>query len=77
MTSSVGVAVAGDADLEGATEFRLGCGVFSSSSEDITCIIRDRVLRQISIGYGTTMNPPVFVQPPNESDTANNANWRI
>lgn len=37
MTSSVGVAADGDFDLEGST---LRLGVFSSSSEEITCTIR-------------------------------------
>ena len=44
MTSSVGVAVPGDTDLEGAVELRLGCGALSSSSEEITCTTRVRAL---------------------------------
>ena len=38
MTSSVGVAAAGDVDLEDPT-FGLGRGAFSSSSEEITCVV--------------------------------------
>ena len=53
MTSVVGVTADGDADLEGPT-LRLGCGVFSSSSEEMTCTVRGRVIRGPRIGSATT-----------------------
>lgn len=55
MTSSVDVASAGDTDLEGFT-LRLGCGLFSSSSEEMTYVTRDGNLRRSSVSY-TTMKP--------------------
>ena len=54
---SVGVAANGDSDLEGATP-RLGCGVFSSSSEEMTYIVQDRVIRGFDIYY-MAINPQV------------------
>jgi hypothetical protein len=48
MTSSVGVAAAGDVDLEDPT-LGLVRGTFSSSSEEMTCVVGDRVLRRPSI----------------------------
>jgi hypothetical protein len=44
MISSVGVAAAGDVDLEDPT-LGLVRGTFSSSSEEMTCVVGDRVLR--------------------------------
>ena len=76
MTSSVGVAVAGDTDMEG-TALRLGCGVFSSSSEEMTYTARDGVLRPSSVDC-TTVNPQVYTdQKTHDSGMANNAKWRI
>ena len=74
---SVGVAADDDTDLEGATP-RLGCGMFASSSEEMTYIVQDRVLRGSDI-YHMAMNPQVCFgrQAPDELDTANNAKWRI
>jgi len=75
--SSVGVDATGDVDLEGATtEFRLGSGMHSSSSEEMTCIAPDRALRH-SIGYVTTNPQSRFGQPANEPNTTNNAKWKI
>jgi hypothetical protein len=75
ITSSVGVAAAGDVDLEDP-RLGLGRGTFSSSSEEMTCVVGDRVLRRPSIDH-TTMNPQVYFGQTDESNTANNAKWRI
>ena len=77
MTSSVGVAAAGDTDFIEGPALCLGCDFFfSSSSEEMTYIIRDGILRRPSTGY-TTMNIRQVDQETVGSGIANNARWRI
>ena len=49
MTSSVGVDAAGDTDF-GGPALRLGCRLFSSSSEEITYTAQDRFFRRARYG---------------------------
>jgi hypothetical protein len=77
MTPSIGVAAAGDADFEGAVVLRLGCGVFSSSSEEITCIIaHHEVLRRPRVTGHEAVDPQIHFDPASEQDTSNNAKWK-
>ena len=73
---SVNVAPNGDTDFRSAMP-HLDCGVFSSSSEEMTCIIQDRVFKGPNTCH-VVVNPQVcFDWQTDKLDIASNAKWRI
>jgi hypothetical protein len=77
MTPSIGVVAAGDEDLEGTVVLRLGCGVFSSSSEEITYMMRIvKFSDDLIITGHEAVNPQIRFDPTNEPGTSNNAKWK-
>jgi len=67
---------AGDTDFEGPA-LRLGCRLFSSSSEEMTYTTRGKILRQPGMGYAAMNLQAQIDQGADDSNRANNAKWRI